>query len=49
MYAAIAAGPRKVVIKRPAKGPYLAGIKPNYSIDGKAVRYDCIVPASMKL
>ena len=47
--AAIACGPRKVVIKRPAKGPYLAGIKPSYSIDGKAVRYDCIVPASMKL
>ena len=43
---AIACGPRKVVIKRPAKGPYLAGIKPSYSIDGKAVRYDCIVPAS---
>ena len=47
--AAIACGPRKVVIKRPAKGPYLAGIKPSYSIDGKAVRYDCIIPASMKL
>lgn len=47
--AAIACGPRKVVIKRPVKGPYLAGIKPSYSIDGKAVRYDCIVPASMKL
>ena len=47
--AAIACGPRKVVIKRPAKGPYLADIKPSYSIDGKAVRYDCIVPASMKL
>ena len=49
LHAAIAANPRKVVIKRPAKGPYLAGIKPSYSIDGKAVRYDCIVPASMKL
>ena len=49
LHAAIAAKPRKVVIKRPAKGPYLAGIKPSYSIDGKAVRYDCIVPASMKL
>ena len=46
---AIACGPRKVVIKRPAKGPYLAGIKPSYSIDGKAVRYDCFIPASMKL
>lgn len=42
--AALAARPRKVVIKRPVKGPYLAGIKPSHSISGKAVRYDCIVP-----
>ncbi len=42
--AALAAGPRKVVIKRPAKGPQLAGMKPSYSIAGKAVRYDVIVP-----
>ena len=42
--AAIAAGPKKVVIKRPLKGPCLAGRKPAYSIRGKAVRYDCIVP-----
>lgn len=40
--AALAARPRKIVIKRPAKGPYLAGRKPDYSIAGKAVRYDCI-------
>lgn len=42
--AALAARPRKIVIKRPVKGPYLAGIKPSYSIAGKAVRYDCLVP-----
>ena len=42
--AAISAGPRKVVIKRPLKGPFLADRKPAYSIRGKAVRYDCIVP-----
>lgn len=42
--AALAACPRKVVIKRPVKGPYLAGAKPSYAIAGKAVRYDCIVP-----
>ncbi len=42
--AALAAGPRKVVIKRPAKGPQLAGMKPSYSIAGKAVRYDVLVP-----
>lgn len=41
--AAVAARPRKVVIKRPAKGPYLAGRKPSYSLSGKAIRYDCLV------
>ena len=49
LLSAIRANPRKVVVKRPAKGPYLAGIKPSYSIAGKAVRYDCITPASVKL
>lgn len=44
LQAALAARPRKVVIKRPAKGPYLAGVKPSHAIAGKAVRYDCIVP-----
>lgn len=42
--AAIQARPKKVVIKRPLKGPYLADRKPAYSIRGKAVRYDCMVP-----
>ena len=41
--AALAAAPRKIVIKRPRKGPQLAGVKPTYSIPGKAIRYDCIV------
>ncbi len=41
--AAISARPFKIVIKRPAKGPYLAGVKPSYSLTGKAIRYDCIV------
>lgn len=41
--AAFAAGPRKVIIKRPAKGPYLAGVKPSHSLAGKAVRYDVVV------
>ncbi len=40
--AALGARPRKVVIKRPPKGPYLAGKKPSYSLAGKAVRYDVI-------
>ena len=45
--AALEVGPRKVVVKRPAKGPCLAGVKPSYAIAGKAVRYDCIVPVSV--
>ena len=42
--AALAAGPRKVVIKRPPKGPCLAGVRPSHAVAGKAVRYDVIVP-----
>lgn len=45
--AAIKARPRKVVIKRPLKGPFLAGAKPVYQIAGKAVRYDVLVPAQL--
>lgn len=41
--AALAVEPKKIIIKRPAKGPYLAGRKPSYSLQGKAIRYDCIV------
>lgn len=39
--AAVAAHPTKLIIKRPLKGPQLAGLKPGYSISGKAIRYDC--------
>lgn len=41
--AAVAADPKRIVIKRPLKGPYLADRKPSYSLDGKAIRYDCFV------
>lgn len=41
--AALKLHPKRIVIKRPAKGPHLAGIKPSYCIDGKAIRYDCLV------
>ncbi len=41
--AAIAADPKRIVIKRPLKGPYLADRKPSYSLEGKAIRYDCFV------
>ena len=40
---AMNARPKKLIIKRPPKGPYLAGIKPDYSNEGKAVRFDCFV------
>lgn len=43
--AAIFAHPRRIVIKRPAKEPYLAGKKPSYSIEGDGIRFDCIVLA----
>lgn len=41
--AAMSLHPKKIVIKRPLKGPFLAGKKPSYSTSGKAIRYDCIV------
>jgi 16S rRNA (guanine1516-N2)-methyltransferase len=41
--AAIACNPRRIVIKRPSKGPFLADRRPDYSINGSTVRYDCIV------
>ena len=43
LHAAITVRPHKIVIKRPAKGPYLAGIKADYSVSGKTIRYDCLV------
>jgi 16S rRNA (guanine1516-N2)-methyltransferase len=47
---ALEAGARKVIIKRPPKGPFLAGVKPDYSLSGKAVRFDCMVsPFDKKL
>ena len=44
--AAVSARPKRIIIKRPPKGEYLAGVKPNYSITGKAVRYDIITAGS---
>lgn len=41
--AALTIHPKKIVIKRPLKGAFLAKRKPNYSLKGKAIRYDCIV------
>ena len=39
--AAIKAAPAKIIVKRPSKSEYLAGKSPNYSLNGKAIRYDC--------
>lgn len=41
--AALNVKPGRIVIKRPLKGPFLGGMKPSYSLTGKAIRYDCIV------
>lgn len=42
--AALALAPRKIVVKRPLKGPPLAGLAPAYSLTGRAVRFDCLIP-----
>lgn len=47
--AAEAVNPKKIIIKRPAKGPYLAGEKPDYSLRGKAVRYDCLLQSDNRI
>lgn len=49
MMSAMSAGPKRLVIKRPPKGPYLAELKPDYSIQGKAVRFDCIASPADKV
>jgi 16S rRNA (guanine1516-N2)-methyltransferase len=41
--AALSLGSRKVVVKRPLKGPFLAGLAPAYSLRGKAIRFDVYV------
>ena len=38
----------RVVVKRPAKAPILAGRKPAHAITGKSVRYDVYVLAALK-
>lgn len=42
--AALSAQPRKIVVKRPLKGPHLAGRTPSYSQTGKTIRYDVYLP-----
>lgn len=43
LQAAVGTGAGKIIVKRPIKGPYLGNVKPSYSIEGKVIRYDCIV------
>lgn len=40
---AFQADPMKIVVKRPLKSPFLAEKKPSYTLNGKAIRYDCYV------
>ena len=46
--AAKASKPFKIVVKRPLKGEVLAGQKPSYSLNGKAIRMDVYVFAENK-
>ena len=46
LQAAMSLNPRKIIIKRPLKGAFLADRKPQYSVKGKAIRYDCFVFAA---
>lgn len=49
IFSAMGANPRKLIVKRPPKGEYLAGIKPDYSLKGKAVRFDCFTEPFLRL
>ena len=42
--AALSLHPKKIVIKRPLNGAFLAEQKPSYTLKGRAIRYDVIVP-----
>ncbi len=41
--AALLIKPKKIVIKRPLNAPFLGNVKPDYSIEGSTIRFDCIV------
>lgn len=38
--AALRKNPRRVIVKRPANGPILGGMKPDWSLQGGQIRYD---------
>ena len=39
----LSARPRRILVKRPRKGPYLGGRRPDFSYEGKAVRIDVLL------
>ena len=41
--AAVDAGPRRIIVKRPAGAKPLGGVSPAYSVKGGIIRYDCII------
>jgi len=41
--AAVDAGPRRIIVKRPAGAKPLGGVSPSYSVKGGIIRYDCII------
>ncbi|MBR6950277.1 MAG: class I SAM-dependent methyltransferase [Oscillospiraceae bacterium] len=43
------ARPGRIVVKRPLKGLPLAGLRPAWSLKGKTVRYDCLVPSEKRV
>ena len=48
LLAALAVQAKKVVVKRPLKGPFLGERPPSYSLRGKAVRFDVYVGSGKK-
>ena len=44
LHSALAAGPKRVVIKRPLREAPLAGVRPVFSLCGKTIRFDCVMP-----
>jgi 16S rRNA (guanine1516-N2)-methyltransferase len=48
LQAALALQPKKVVVKRPLKGPHLLAMLPSYALRGKAVRFDVYVGEGKK-
>lgn len=48
LFAALAVQAKKVVVKRPLKGPFLGELPPSYSLRGKAVRFDVYVGSGKK-